>query len=819
MKREQVTITIRGAVQGIGYRPFVAETAERIGVSGSVRNQGGIVTVEALGTREQLDSLEDELRRTVPAGGYVVSVTEEPMTREEADEEPSRESETGGEEGEAKEAGGRASQKGFHIIESREEALDELPAFPPDLGICSDCLKEMRSAKDRRYRYGLISCTSCGPRWSILEKLPYDRGNITMKAFPMCSSCETEYKTKGGRRRHAQTISCHDCGPQMYYTPAGRQRGRASIYGEEGFERAAAVLQRGDILALKGVGGYQLLCSPFDEESVVCLRKLKGREEKPFAVLFPSVRSVMEYAEVSERERELLESAARPIVLLRRRSCEEGAEQEACKELASNVCGESRYVGAMLPSFGALQLLTDRCGPLIVTSANRSSEPIPFRDEEFALWEQSLTLKEADRIGGIYLHDRAILRPLDDSVAAVNHGHVQMIRRSRGYVPLPVFLSGEEKRITVLAVGGDLKASFAVRKGERVILSQYLGDMETYAVLCNHRMLEQDMEHVLEASPDCVVCDLHPGYHSTRLAREYAEEHHVPCLQVQHHQAHAASVMAEHGLKSCIGIVFDGTGCGTDGQLWGGEFLYLREEECLRMGNLSACRLVGGDAVSIHADLAADCYLVSLQREPVNPMVKKLLDGAGSGIQSSSVGRLFDAAASLLDVCHENRYEGECAVLLENAAWRAWGRTAVDCGSLAFRRALAESLLFFRNLTAPAADGRLLLRHEALIGGILQMRREGHSAEETALLFHLALAYAAAQITTRISSRIGEKKICLSGGSFANRLLMEVLEQLLHRAGLQVYVNEQVPFNDGGIALGQSYLAQWMLPQMCREDE
>lgn len=787
MNRMRVRITVKGAVQGIGYRPFAAGIAEEMKLSGFVCNEGGIVTLEVSGTRAELDVLEDRLQREAPPGSCVVSVEEEIL-------------------------GSGEPEDGFRIRESREKGPGELPAFPPDLGICPACLEEMRSRQDRRYHYGLISCTACGPRWSILEKLPYDRGNTAMKEFPLCTVCSREYRMRGGRRRHAQTISCPDCGPQMYCEGTVRQS------GEAGFEQAGQILRQGGILALKGVGGYQLLCLASEKDSTERLRRMKDREEKPFAVLFPSISMILQYAEASEEETALLESPARPIVLLQRRP--DGGSGPV--KLAENVCGRSRYLGAMLPSFGVLQLLADQLGPLVVTSANRGGEPIPFRDRSTAERDQSLTFAEGERPDGVYLHDREILCPLDDSVAAVSGRHVQLIRRSRGYVPMPVFLRTKGSSRTILAVGADLKAAFAIGRGDRVILSQYLGDLENYAVLRNYRLLEEDMERVLQAQPECAVCDLHPGYHSVRLAKEYAREHRVPLLQVQHHQAHAASVMAEYGLRSCIGIVLDGTGYGTDGGLWGGEFLYLYEDSFLRLGNLSVCRLAGGDAVSIRADLAAECYLFAMrdkvpeaaaawQQREHNPLLVQVLRDERNGIPSSSTGRLFDAAASLLGLCQENRYEGECAILLENAAWRAWGEKSVDCSSRKFRAELAGCLLFFRNLTEPAADGRLLLRQEALIGGLLRMREQESAAEEAALFFHLALAYGAAQIAAAASARIGEKKICLSGGCFANRMLLGVLEQLLVQKGLQVYVNEQVPGNDGGIALGQSYLAAWML--------
>lgn len=912
MNRISVTIAVRGAVQGIGYRPFAARLAEKYHLKGSVRNSGGIVLLEVMGERRQIDLLEDALRTKTPPGGLVVSVTE--MQESHADSESEN------------------SGQNFRISESSREESDELPAFPPDLGLCPDCEREMLDPRDRRFRYGLISCVSCGPRWSILEELPYDRERTTMRPFSMCPSCRKEYEAENGRRRHAQTISCHDCGPQMYYVadrkalrkensthqPENPKSGEKTslvpqsesgvqkrthpdecrkIQGEEGFAQAVRVLKEGGILALKGMGGYQLLCSAFCEDSVQRLRRMKGREEKPFAVLFSSVDVIAEYAEISDREREALESSARPIVLLKKKAArdpeavdgkghkaaeERGTEAKGKEdpELAPAVCSESRYLGAFLPSFGVQELLAREAGPLVLTSANRSGEPIPYEEESFAGMEFS----GGEEPDGVYLHDRRILRPLDDSVVFVENETLQMIRRSRGYVPMPVFVSGEREEAgeffrnqnelmktavptgasqsgesisgaeammqrkkgtapVVFAAGGDLKSAFAFAKNDRIILSQYLGDLAGYQAMCNYRAQRQQMGRILGAEPDCVVCDLHPGYFSAAMAKEYAKEKNIPVFSVQHHQAHAASVMAEHGLVSCIGIVFDGTGCGTDGQLWGGEFLYLCREDFRRLGSLSDCRMLGGDALSVRADLSADCLRYAVSEETENPLVGELLsqENPGRTVISTSMGRLFDAAASLLGFGQENRYEGECAILLEQAAWRAWERREEKEDSAQKnreqkdsaereqieknltekdqkeqvekkrRKMLAESLLSFQNLVTVSADGRLILSQEALVRGILERSRKGKDPEETALFFHLAISYGAAQIAARLSERTGEKKICLSGGCFANRLLLSSLTALLKQKGLQVYWNEQVPCNDGGIALGQAYLGRFHL--------
>lgn len=832
-----VEITVTGAVQGIGYRPFVAHLAEQLNLNGTVRNSGGIVKILVTDSRGRIDLFEERLRREVPPGGLVASVTEKVLSSEGASDRESGRDPSAGSVEEAR----------FRITGSSEEAAEELPAFPPDIGICPDCMREIKDPADRRYHYGLISCASCGPRWSILDRLPYDREHTTMGNFTMCPQCAAEYRQ--GRRRHAQTISCHDCGPQMslllradagsngagtsdlqhtgsvspeYEEVQNDQQQYAELSGEEGFRQAVSILKNGGILALKGIGGYQFLCSPYRKESVKRLRRMKGREAKPFAVMFPDVDAVRKAAFVSDREEKLLRSAARPIVLLRQRlrtgeitSQLQEQPSAGTAHFTSEVSAESRYIGAFLPTVGIQQLLLDETGPMIVTSANLSGEPIPIDDEKFA----GMLFAGGDRPDGIYRHQRRILRPLDDSVAAVVNNHVQLIRRSRGYVPMPVFLRNSLTQKTILAAGGDLKGTCALGRGDRIILSQYLGDLDNYTVMQNYRKTEGDIEKIFcPASPDLIVCDLHPGYYSTRFAKQYAEENRISCLQVQHHQAHAASVMAEHGLISCIGIVFDGTGCGIDRQLWGGEFLYLHGTAFERMGSLSPVKLQGGDLASVNADLAADCFRHWLGREDLllNPMTGKLLDQNFNTIISTSMGRLFDAVSAMLDICHSNRYEGECAVLLENEAWNQLEQWSDDEEYDNSTGRLSAELVgkiwkkyrdYFAELTVMGEDGNILLDAHAILEALSSMKRDGRSRSELALAFHIAIAEGSAVIAGQLSGRTGERRVCLSGGTFANRLLLTSLELLLKERHLTVYVNEQVPCNDGGVALGQVYLA------------
>lgn len=758
-------IRVIGAVQGIGYRPFTAKLAEELHVTGEVKNCGGVVELTVSGTPDRLDSFADRLRTDAPQGSMVISVERETVPEQ--------------------------SYPSFRIAESSDdgstEGQCELPVFPPDIAMCDACHSEMNDPSDRRYRYPLISCASCGPRFSILKQFPYDRDHTTMEDFALCPQCAEEYRA--GRRRHAQTISCHDCGPQVTLTGNGK-----TAAGEPAMQAAAAILRKGGILAVKGIGGYQLLCSPQDEAAVDKLRESKGREKKPFAVMFPDLPSIEQCCEIRPEEEKQLLSSARPIVLLRKK-------QPAAFRIADSVCGDSRFIGAFLPSVGLQERLLRECGPMIVTSANLSGSPIPTDDEGFLRTEARKLQPD-----GILSHPRRILRPLDDSVLFVSEGRTAMLRRSRGYVPLPVFLKEHSETPVIFAAGGDLKASFALRRNGRVILSQYFGDLADYAVLQNYRAETADFEKLFHAVPALAVCDLHPRYLSSEFAAEYAEKQGIPLRRVQHHHAHIASVMAEHGLDSCIGIAFDGTGCGTDGQLWGGEYLFCHGATFERMGSLSPVLLAGGDAVPVKASLAADCYRRMIGEEAENPLVRAALEKRINTVESTSMGRLFDAAAALVGIRTENTYEGECAIALENAAVKAMdGRTAGEI--LRFYEKEADPAGYCMDGAENSPEKRLFLDQAALIRLLLEQYRSGVSAESCALLFHAAVSLGSARIARILAERTGETKIALSGGVFANRLLRALLRESLAGYGFQVYFNEQVPMNDGGISLGQAYLA------------
>lgn len=793
-------ITVLGVVQGVGFRPFVAECARTLSLRGSVCNSGGVVRIEAYGTKEAMEELVHRLRSCAPPAARVDRVIVE----------------------KEREAG--AEPEDFLIVESEAENGADLPLIPPDLPICADCLAELGNPENRRFRYPFISCTACGPRYSILEAIPYDREHISMREYAMCPECGREYRQPGGRRQHAQTISCRDCGPQLILSGredfSSKGGGMASgLTSDAALSEAVRILKEGGILAVKGIGGYQFACRPDREETVCRLRLLKGREKKPFAVMFPSLdgaHGIRAFCRVSRQEEALLVSAARPIVLLER-----SGQDAFCPSL----CAESRYLGAFLPYTGLHQLLTEEAGPLVMTSANATDDPIFTKEEELAeLWERF-----PQALDGAAWNTRRIVTPLDDSLMRITAGHVQMLRRSRGFVPSPVYLhereggpvfSAKKGRKEVLAFGGDLKSAFCLAAGERAYLSQYLGDMENFRVYQNFRRELERMKALFGVRPQKLVCDLHPGYQTTRMAEETAARSGLSLLQVQHHHAHAASVMAEHGLERCIAVVFDGTGYGTDGHIWGGEFLVCEGASFQRCGHLEEIPLTGGDASSKDASLTAACHLAFLSEgkdasfsrtvAPKVEMVRKALKFGINVQQSSSMGRLFDAVSALLDIRDFNSYEGECAIALENAAWKERKRREERPENGARERELPLELPF----PIREEGKRLIADRRTLLEALLrELSEEGECgikperAQALALAFHEALARMVLAMCRRLRERTGIRQIALSGGVFANVLLQERCRALLEADGFSVYVNEQVPGNDGGICLGQAWIA------------
>lgn len=804
--RRTVKIKVTGLVQGIGFRPFVAEQAEALCLDGQVKNAGGIVLIQAAGESEAVDEFVRRLKFYPPAGARVDRVVVDEIKENEAG-------------------------CGFRIVKSTAHE-DVYRLLPPDLPTCPRCEAELMDPKNRRYHYPFISCVSCGPRFSIMENVPYDRGTITMKKFKMCPDCAREYTGRGNVRRHAQTISCHACGPQVRL----ERRNSEPLVGEAALQEAIARLKAGQIGAIKDIGGFHFAFRPDVSEPARRLREFKNREQKPFAVMFPDVSSIREYCEVSETEEALLKSDARPIVLLERCVArgEEPEEGEAvsagrldgvgAKEFAPEVCGDSDRIGCMLPCNPLQILILKETGPLVATSGNRGGEPIITENED---------IHELMKLGipdFSLEHDRDILMPLDDSIYQVTKTAsgeiVQLIRRARGLVPEPIWIEGTgdgasvhamaeagTRNGAVLAEGGDLKAVFALTRGNAVYMSGHFADLEEMAAFEARNRAIADFERLFDIRPTRKIGDLHPGYFSAKDAD----------VRIQHHFAHALSVMAEFHLEGpVLGVICDGTGYGSDGTVWGGELLCCTREGFTREGGLSPVELPGGNVGSKNAFGSLCGYFSEARRRGLisDEELSGILERTGNKknfavyaamtdkhintVVSSSTGRLFDAVAALSGVCNFNSYEGQCPVELEQAARRSEG----------YRRFRREGDW----MSSEGTPGRIMdagtpsemsaaasLDTVALVATLGQRLLAGTEAEETAWEFHVAFARGLVKAAVKVAQEKGLTQVVLGGGTFYNRILLELLVPALENAGLKVYCNRKVPCGDGGLALGQAY--------------
>ncbi|WP_257166926.1 carbamoyltransferase HypF [Bradyrhizobium sp. SRS-191] len=725
--RTRLRLRIRGAVQGVGFRPYVHGLATRHRLGGFVANDADGVVIEVEG--ENVVSFVEALPQQAPPLARIDDIAVEPVPAQ-----ASAEFQIGAS------VGGRVTTR-----------------IVPDAATCPECLAELFDSTSRFHRYPFVNCTHCGPRYTIAERLPYDRVTTAMKRFPMCDACRADYADQSGRRFHAEAISCPDCGPRLSHDVTD----------------IAVALADGRIVAIKGLGGYQLLCDARDERAVQRLRASKQRDGKPFAVMLASVAAAAEIADLDPAERGLLEQVARPIVLLRSRQC-----------LAPAVAPGLAKLGVMLPVaplhhliFDALRAHGDGDWALVCTSANPSGEPL-LTDNDEALADLS------DIADLIVTHDRDIVIRADDSVVAMVAGAPRFIRRARGYVPEPIRLP--RALPPVLAVGAHLKSTVTVIRGDEAFVSQHLGDLDTAAAI---RFFEETIAHltsILDVAPVAIAHDLHPDMASTRFAQVQG----LPTFAVQHHHAHAASVMAEHGLREAVlALVLDGYGYGSDGGAWGGEILLCEGASFQRLGHLAPLKLPGGDraarepwrmAASVLHDLGRDDEIIS--RFPSQPQVRHLpmLLGRSDAAVTTSAGRLFDAVAGLLGVSTAQGHEGEAAMRLE-ALVRApalleHGWTIVD-GVLSLRP---------------------LLMH--LIASDLDVA-------EAAGLFHGTLAAACVDWIATVSRTTGVDTVVLSGGCFLNAHLAEQIVSGCRTAGIDARLPRRLPANDGGLSLGQAWVA------------
>jgi hydrogenase maturation protein HypF len=744
---ERAKAIVSGAVQGVGFRPFVHRLAKELKLAGWVSNSAQGVQIEIEGGGAALREFLVRLEREAPPRSIIQSLE---FTFLDA-----------------------VGHRDFVIRES-EPTGAKTAGIAPDIATCAHCLMEIFQGSNRRYRYPFTNCVNCGPRFSIIEALPYDRANTSMKKFAMCAECEREYNDPDDYRFHAQPNACPACGPQLELWDA---EGNVVAARDEALRQAAEQVREGKIVAIKGLGGFQLIADARNEAAVQELRRRKRRSEKPFALIYPSLDLAREHCRVSELEERLLLSAEAPIVLLQRWS----------PPLAPSIAPGNPNLGVMLASTPMHHLFMRYLGfPVIATSGNLSDEPICI-DETEAL----------ERLAGIadsfLVHDRPIVRAMDDSVARVVRGREMILRRARGYAPLPIHLRGEIP--SVLAVGAHLKNSVALSVGREAYISQHIGDLETSEAHAAFRATAADLPRLYDVKPDIIACDLHPDYLSTKYAAQLAAQTHTPLHPVQHHWAHVLACMAENEVHyPALGVAWDGTGYGNDGTIWGGEFLLAKADSYERVAHFRQFRLPGGEAAIKQPRRTALGVLYETKgvkafeltelpplREFAENDLTLLKQMLTKGLQSpvtSSVGRLFDAIASLTGIRQQISFEGQAAMELE----------------FAVQSCVGESYSYEIKSTGPSE-----IDWRPMIEEIIDDVRCNVPAGVVAAKFHNALV----EIIVSVARHVGQTRVVLTGGCFQNRYLIERSVQRLLESGFRPYWHQRVPTNDGGIALGQ----------------
>ena len=785
-------ISITGVVQGVGFRPFVYNLAVRLNLRGWVLNHSGGVDIEVEGPEESLKTFVSALRADAPPLAHIESLTLRPIP-----------------------------PNGFTQFEIRHSEQQEgrYQLISPDVATCADCVRELLDPSDRRYRYPFINCTNCGPRFTIIADIPYDRPNTTMRVFPLCDDCRKEYEDPTDRRFHAQPNACPVCGPHVWLTdPTGEPiagheqhatpeslpspRGRG-VGGEGAIPTARDLLLAGKILAIKGLGGFHLACDATNAEAVETLRRRKRRPHKPFAVMVATLDDVRAHSEVPPAAERLLTSSQCPIVLLERRPG---------SSIVDEVAPNSHTIGMMVPYTPLHHILLRDVGrPLVMTSGNLTEEPIA-KDNDEAL------RRLAPLADAFLLHNRDIYARYDDSVwhivptgTGAGEGLPQPVRRARGYAPFPIRLPFKMRHI--FATGPLLKTTFCLTRDEYAFISQHIGDMENMETLDHYEAALATYRHLFRLEPEIVVCDMHPDYLTTRFAKQMAQQERLAePLRVQHHHAHIAACLADNGRPldagPVIGVALDGTGYGEDGAIWGGEWLVGDYGGFRRAAHLEYMPLPGGDAAIHNPWRIALAYVYALlgeeslpggplfplsQRENELAMIRQQIERGINTPQTSSMGRLFDAVSALLGVCHEATYEAQAAIELEQIAARPEGPPSPYPFDL------------------ETNDTGLVIRLRPFFEALLAEISEGTSTPQVALRFHATVAHMVVHVCEQIRATTGLTTAALSGGVFQNRLLLQLVVPLLEDAGFEVILHHQVPCNDGGISLGQAALAQFQI--------
>ncbi len=772
-------ILVHGIVQGVGFRPFVYNLATGHGIKGTVSNTTRGVEIFISGSSEQIEKFLEGLTSFPPPLAKIGKIELFPCTDE-------------------------CSDDGFRILESHGDGQPPDALIPPDIATCSQCVYEIKDPGNRRYDYPFTNCTNCGPRFTIITSMPYDRANTSMSSFAMCQACLKEYHSPEDRRFHAQPNACPRCGPVLSWHD--RRGSRLHIGNSRCLDLCASALKEGHIVAIKGLGGFHLAVNAQSEEAVMRLRKLKRRAEKPLAIMVPDMDRARCCARINKLAEKVLCSIQAPIVLA----------EKIPRVLPHAIAPGINEIGLMLAYTPLHHLLFARADCpefLVMTSGNRAGEPICITDDG-----------AVKRLGGIadffLIHNREIITRADDSVVRIIREKPIMVRRSRGYAPVPVYLdglssgnSGNDSSGSLLACGAELKNTFALCRRDQLFLSQHIGDLKSPAAHDFFKNSIRHMQELLEITPDAIVCDMHPDYLSSR----YAKEQGIPVTEVQHHHAHAGAVMAEHGIEEAVAVIFDGTGYGPDGTVWGGEFFYVNKRKFKRMGHILPIPMPGGDAASSQPWRMALSLLLSagfqidgndsrlplaILEIPVETrrLIARIIQQKINTPWTSSAGRLFDAVAALTGLRLEASFEAQAAMELEAAAFRAVsGRLGVNHAPVGCCRWKSGTV---------REDNRWIIDSRIIVPLILDNMKQGVPSGDIALDFHLWLVKSAAELVENIIEDLPVRNVILGGGCFQNRLLSEFLSITLENSGYRVYTGKEIPVNDGGISAGQIYLVK-----------
>lgn len=748
-------IHIKGIVQGVGFRPFVYTAAKEYHISGWVKNSSAGVEIVASGSSSNLDSFIRQIKQNPPPLSKIDHLDWTIIETQQF--------------------------SNFVILKS-EVIPGEFIPISPDVAICPDCERELFDPDDARYRYPFINCTNCGPRLTIIKDIPYDRPNTTMHSFPMCSFCNQEYDDPGNRRFHAQPIACPNCGPQIWFQDINGNK----VDGESGLEAARAILKKGKILAIKGLGGFHLACDALNQRSLTTLRMRKKRFEKPFAVMAFDINTVEKYCRVNQQQKELIQSHEKPIVIV---------DQKLVARLPEQLAPGRHTIGVMLPytPLHLLLLKSENGFPdiFVMTSGNISDEPIAFTNED--------AIEKLDNIAdGFLLHDRDINTRVDDSVTTEVDGKSYFFRRSRGYAPKPIIVGNNDCEI--LAVGAELKNTFCLNKKNYGFISHHIGDLKNFETYRAFVEGIENFQKLFKVSPDLIVCDLHPDYLSTKFAENLAREKNLPLLHVQHHHAHLAACLADNEWDCdapVIGIIFDGTGYGMDGNIWGGEILVGNCKDFERKYHLENMPLPGGDKAVQNPNRIASAYLHhnNIPWDQSIPAIRSLIKDEKyilkkqieSGVNTpftSSMGRLFDAVASLSGLRHHISYEAQAAIELE------------------------QEINSFQKDAYHFMISKSSIRIENLLKEIIKDIENQITIADIAAKFHNGIVNLVRDICVKIRDERRLDTVALSGGVWQNLHLLKRTMEILRSEGFTVLIHHNVPANDGGISLGQIAIAQ-----------